>query len=164
MDNMRWTKMYQSKRYKARSGAHISDEQAQKYGSHLEKLMKKLNGKVTTEQIVEDAKKKKSPIHEYFEWNDTKAAGEYRKHQARLLKNSIVVVEKIRDEEVEMPAFIHYEAETNEKEGNGEKKERYYVSLDTAMSDSKIRKQYLQKTIHHLKNVQYYLELLQEFE
>ncbi len=79
-------------RYKARKGAHISDEQAIIYGKRLIKLVEKYNGKLLTVQIVEDARNKKSPLHEYFEWDDVVASGEYRKHQARQLKNSIVQV------------------------------------------------------------------------
>jgi hypothetical protein len=46
-------------------------------------------GSFTTEDLLRAAKSKSSPLHKYFEWDDSKAAHEYRLHQARNLVLSI---------------------------------------------------------------------------
>lgn len=44
---------------------------------------------ITPTLIVETARDRKSPLHKYFEWDDSKAAHEYRLTQARFLVVSI---------------------------------------------------------------------------
>jgi hypothetical protein len=43
----------------------------------LEAIVKK-EGTITRERVVELAEKKDHPLHQYFEWDDSKAAYEYR--------------------------------------------------------------------------------------
>lgn len=60
-------------------------------GRTIEKLSKQTGGEVSPAMVVEEAKKKNSPLHNCFEWNNTKAAEKWRIHQARLLLGSIVI-------------------------------------------------------------------------
>jgi len=48
-------------------------------------------GSITPEILVKEAKKRNCPLHKIFEWNDTKAAENYRLQQARILLNNIQV-------------------------------------------------------------------------
>lgn len=48
-------------------------------------------GKLTPEVIVAEAKKPKSPLHTCFQWDDDKAAQQWRLQQARVLINNIEV-------------------------------------------------------------------------
>jgi hypothetical protein len=145
-----------NKKFKAKEGSHISDVDANRYGQELDKLIEKLNGRITTEQIVANASKNNSPLHDYFEWDDSKAGIEYRKHQARLLSNSIVEVKIINEssgpKEIEIPSFINTK----------KKKETFYVTIDTALTNESIRREYISKILKHLKTVQDYLELLNQ--
>jgi len=50
-----------------------------------------LHGTITPELVVRYAKIKKSPLNPIFEWDDTKAAHNYRLQQARILLNNIQV-------------------------------------------------------------------------
>lgn len=47
------------------------------------------NGRLTPQRVVEAAKSKKSPLHEFFEWNDVVAAEAYRLDQARALIRTV---------------------------------------------------------------------------
>jgi hypothetical protein len=47
--------------------------------------IKKRDGKITPKALVDHARSKDSPIHSLFEWNNAKAAEEYRLWQAREL-------------------------------------------------------------------------------
>lgn len=57
---------------------------AEEVGYELKKL-----GTFTPSDIVSRAKDKKSPLHKYFKWDDTKAANSFRLQQARMLVLSI---------------------------------------------------------------------------
>lgn len=68
---------------------------AEVVGKHFEKVEKKY-GSITSQNVLESARPKKSPIHSLFEWDDTKAAEKYRLRQATLLITNLAV-------EVEVP-------------------------------------------------------------
>lgn len=150
------------RRYKARKGAHLSNAKAEIYGKRLIELVKKYNGKVMTVQIVEDARNEKSPLHDYFEWDDKVASEEYRKYQAICLKNSIVQIkiikEKGAEKEIEVPILIHVTLSSNDEE------EECYVTLERTLNEKDLRNQHISKILTHLQNVQYYLQLLQEIK
>lgn len=105
-------------------------------GTHLEALRQKQEGFLTAEEILKDAHKKRSPIHPYFEWNDTDAAREYRLSQARYLMRAIVVV---REEGVE--AEPHRAFVVVSSEGKSDR----YTSTRDALSDEDMRNQLLER-------------------
>jgi len=80
-------------------------------------------GSITPEILVNEAKKRKSPLHPIFEWDDTKAAENYRLQQARILLNNIQVTIVTDNESKNISV---YEV-TSVKEG--------YKSIDTFNSD-----------------------------
>jgi hypothetical protein len=55
------------------------------------KDIQEVRGKVTAELILESAKNKKSVLHNYFQWDDAKAAHSYRLGQATQLLSRIEV-------------------------------------------------------------------------
>lgn len=55
--------------------------------------IKKERGSLTPPVIVDAARPKRSPLHRYFQWDDSKAAESWRIQQARLLVCSVVTVE-----------------------------------------------------------------------
>jgi hypothetical protein len=70
----------------------------------------KANGGLRPSEVVAAAKPKSSPLHNEFEWNDTKAGEEYRLYQARHLIRVCVITAKaedgtiVRDPWVQIPA------------------------------------------------------------
>jgi hypothetical protein len=67
----------------------------------LQKLNRKR--KLLPVAVVNAAKDANSPLHGYFEWNDGKAADQYRLSQARQLIASVTI---ISDGETSYPAFV----------------------------------------------------------
>lgn len=65
---------------------------AQVAGEHIEQLRFSNGGALTPRDVVEDARGEASPIHVAFEWNDAKAADEYRIAQARQLIADVMIV------------------------------------------------------------------------
>jgi hypothetical protein len=58
----------------------------------LESIRAKNGGIITADAVLEDAKRKRSPIHNEFEWDDSIAAHEHRREAARTMTRSLRVV------------------------------------------------------------------------
>lgn len=93
-----------------------------------------VKGFVTPQIVVEDARDKRSPLHELFEWDKDKAAHLWLLKQARdLLTNIKVHIEGSDD----VRAFVN----VNIKTLRGEKS--VYVTLQEALSKEELRAQVL---------------------
>jgi hypothetical protein len=71
--------------YKAAPGARITDDDARALGSTI----KAMGPGVTAEKLLAEATKKRSPIHNLFEWDDKVAADGFRLDQARYFLRSV---------------------------------------------------------------------------
>ncbi len=131
-------------KYYAKDGALFNNEKAQIYGERIAKLTEENNNIVTSDIIVKDAKKKSSPLHGYFEWNDNIAAIEWRRKQAGYLVRSIKIEVPISDtkETVFVRAFHNIQKKDNEYKTRGYAKFEY-VQKNEALYDEFILKKYL---------------------
>jgi hypothetical protein len=126
--------------YKWKTG-FLSHIDAQEAGTELERIRVQHNGHLTPDNIVRAAKRKTSPIHGAFEWDDKRAAMAHRKDQAKFLIRSIVVVEDdMLDIKEPVRAFVSVRVEDKP----------HYTSIATAMSDEELRQQVLQKAWREL--------------
>ena len=82
-------------------GFYFNHKKANEYGERLANLKKK-NGLLNAEIVVNDAQKKTSPYHSEFIWDNTEAADKWRLHTARNLIGSI----QIEIEEFESPVRL----------------------------------------------------------
>lgn len=127
-------------KYIARKGYRISNRDAAIVGPVLEKIPKK---KRTASRVVELASKSSSPLHRFFEWNNSVAAREHRLHQARQLFQSYSIVEYDNGRKVrELPNMISVAYATKQKH-----KESYYVTIDELTEDEVLAEQYLDSLI-----------------
>lgn len=69
-----------------------------------------LGDSFSPEQIVEAAKDENSELHKCFTWDDTVAAENWRKHQARMLVAQLVIRTETTDKE---PVAVRVIASTN---------------------------------------------------
>lgn len=76
--------------YKFRAGSRLHGD-AQAAGNSLAGI-RATRGRLVAPEVVEAARPAESALHPYFEWDDTEAASEYRKEQARHLIAAVVVV------------------------------------------------------------------------
>lgn len=74
---------------------------------YLIELADKNNGRLTPEQVVDDATNPQSPLHEEFEWDDAEAAKLHRLNQARSIIRRVQFVEHGREVSFHRPVFIH---------------------------------------------------------
>lgn len=116
-------------------GANIAAERLGK--------IRKQNGEITPRGVVDDAVDPQSPLHPCFEWNDDKAADAHRLSQARKLIGSIVVAERIGDDErisSEVRAFVHITADSLR-----------YEPIEIAMRDIEMREEILTRAWDEIK-------------
>lgn len=133
-----------TKKYKAGLGAPFGKAAAQKIGERIEVLMAKKGGEVVPSDVVEDARKKTSPMHRYFDWDDSVAAEKYRLSQARKILRSIVEVIVVRKKPQEHRSFYNVDKS---------KGKSCYVSLQRVVAEPDFLEQLVseaQQGIEHL--------------
>jgi hypothetical protein len=64
-------------------------------------------GKLSPEQVVTEASKAGSPLHDCFEWDDSVAGHKYRLSQARDLIRSVQVVITVHERTLYAPKYVH---------------------------------------------------------
>jgi hypothetical protein len=115
--------------------------QAKDVGSRLEELRKKFKGELTPKDVVDDARSKRSPLHSFFEWNDSGAAEAFRLTQARGLIRSVVAIYTHTDKPAtRLRAFVHIP----------EPGAPHYRELSDAMSKTATRTLILQRAWREL--------------
>jgi len=102
----------------------------------LLKLAEINDGLLTVDAVLEAAQDEFSPLHRHFEWDDSAAANEYRRWQARALIAKCRIVLETRDD-TEVRAFLS--VPSDRKNGGG-----YRVSAEV-LDDSDRREELLQE-------------------
>ncbi len=121
-------------------------------GEHIESLAQ--NGIITPADLVEDAKKKSSPLHECFEWDDTTAAKAHRVSQAaHLLRCIEVTVEREDETSFVVRAFHHVSTE----------KQQGYVTVESALKDPELWNCILMQAVAEIKAFQQKYKAVKEF-
>ncbi len=119
---------------------------AQTAGEELERIERK-NGVVTPSLVLDASRDEKAPLHKCFEWDNAKAAENYRLVQAgMIIRNVTVVHQQTSTEPIITRAFVN----TSER---GVGKEGAYISIHAAMSDDEQREFTLQQAIIELKQL-----------
>lgn len=118
---------------------------AQVAGEELERIRVAHNGRLTQADVVAEAREKTNPLHKAFEWNDKRAANEYRLTQAAYIIRSITVAtEGATGEEDGQPirAFVNVTRDDD----------RSYTSVAHAMSDTELRAQVIARAWKELED------------
>lgn len=126
--------------YQWKSGASIRVD-PDVAGAVLERLRSVNNGRLTQEMVVAEALPKTSPLHDAFEWNDTKAARKYRLDQAGHMIRSIEIVQVVRGQEKPIRAFVSVLRD----------EDRSYTSVDHALADADLRGQVINQAWRELE-------------
>lgn len=123
-------------------------------GEHIEMLRKKFKGELTPEDILNDARHNNSPLHSFFEWDDSAAAEQFRLQQARGLIRAVVAV-YVSDERpaVRQKAYVHVP----------ERGAPHYRETTHAMSHKNTRKLVLDRAWNELKAWKARYKDLEEF-
>lgn len=128
------------RKYYARPNTQFTDEDAAIIGAYLDEMFPEHN--YTPKEIVDLAEDPESPIHEYFEWDNTRAAALYRLQQARKLIGCVVEIVGSTN----IPKAVSVVVRTE----GGEKK-RTYMDTKKAMETPSAWQQVLQEALRQIK-------------
>lgn len=142
-----------SRDFRPRPGARLSKAQARKYGKRIYELADQ-GIKITAQNLLKDAAKKSSPLHDYVEWDDVQAANNWRLEQMKYLSRSIEVVE-IDDNEQEIIAPILINIPTGPKE-------REYIPTHEVMANPTHRQLAVLQAAQDLKSAAEKYEYMKE--
>lgn len=92
----------------------------------------------TPAAIVSASRSANAPLHPEFEWNDARAAEQYRQEQAAYLIRSIAVVYPDEPERAVTRAFVSVQLDNHEHR---------YTTMHHAMSDSDLREKVLAQAL-----------------
>lgn len=92
--------------YRWRDGFPSKGIDAGAAAKELERIRKK-KGVLIPEEVVAEARKSRSPLHDAFEWDDTEAANQYRLVQARSLVAAVEIVTTDTEDQKPVRAFVH---------------------------------------------------------
>lgn len=85
--------------------------------ARLAKIAEENGGNLTPDAVLEDARSKKSPLHDQFEWNDGEAAHKYRLDQARTLIRSVRVEVVTEEKTVSVVRYLRNPEMPNKAQG-----------------------------------------------
>lgn len=125
--------------YKWTDGSRFNAD-PQVVGELIETLTESHGGTITAEIIVDAATANTSPLHTLFEWDDERAASQYRLSIARKVLHAIVVT----SEQIAEPtrAFVHLYASQPE-----------YRPIALVLSDDDLRERLLANALSELRNL-----------
>jgi len=72
----------------------------------LERIRERNDGVLTPSDVVEDARRATSPLHNFFTWDDTVAAHQYRLDQARTLIRNVKVEVVTTTHTIVAPCYV----------------------------------------------------------
>ena len=133
-----------AKIYKVRQGFHIKKDRVQEYGRFLDQLSEKYK-QLTAEITLKESTPKTAPTHEWFQWDNSLAAKEYRLTQARSLMRAIIVVQMINGEEVEARQFYNVSVREIEDGDSIPTENGLYISSGKVLSDTELRSRLLER-------------------
>jgi chorismate mutase len=137
------------RKYVAMPGSRISVGLAQAAGQVIDSILRE-NGSVKPEQLLQVARAKTSPIHNYFTWDDAAAAQKQRLSEAASLIRSVrVVIDGMPAAEQPVVRYLHsVEATNGETRFTGSA----YIALPELRSNPEYRRQVLQGALGELNS------------
>lgn len=117
-------------------------------------IMRKNGGLLNTDSIVESARDKASPLHEYFTWGDKEAADKWRKREAGTLIESF----KIYNEELKINVRAFTSLAEDRKKGDG------YRWTTEVLGKPNLREQLIETALAELRATQRRFDNIKELE
>ena len=98
--------------------------------------------KLNARNVVDLAKNKDNPLHNFFEWDNSKAGEQYRLHQARILIGNVEVI--VGQKAVRAFENVNIDVESGKAEN------RYYLPITEIISNKTLKMQVLTSALSHL--------------
>lgn len=118
------------------------------------RALEKRHGMITPEMVVAMAAPTRAPLHRYFQWDNSKAAAEFRLWQARNLVARVYV--RVTEDPAEKPvlrAFVNVVDAVDDADDDGGPRPaaRGYVGVDTARAHLPFKNQVLHYALVQLQ-------------
>lgn len=104
------------------------------------KSLEQTHGLIAPKAVVAAAKPKNSPLHKFFEWDDSSAAVKFREHQARILICNVYIRHADSEDSQPVRAFVNIKASSEDEE---DESVRGYTSIENALTNVPMREQVL---------------------
>lgn len=139
--------------YRAKAGSHISNTAARIIGPELQRLASGKEEPLEPREVVASAKRKRSPLHPFFEWDDHVAADAWRISQARhmLACVEVKVITKNGETTEQFVRAFHNVTLTRTIGEEPAPSERGYVTLETAFTEEDYAEQIIDDAERELK-------------
>jgi hypothetical protein len=119
---------------------------AQIAGEELERIESR-DGEITPRAVVEEARPEGSKLHNVFEWDDEKAAEQYRLTQASHFIRCIVV-KPMPEEKIKEPVRMYINQNPTD---SGQSRSGSYINLRSALENPDSRAVVLANAMHEMK-------------
>ena len=96
-----------------RPGLAFGGVDANTAGRELERIRRKYQ-QLAPRHVVVEAQPEQAPLHDAFEWDDTKAARRFREDTARNLIRSVMIM---RADQTREPVYVHVKREKRDDNG-----------------------------------------------
>jgi len=116
------------------------------------KMLEKEGGLLTATAVLARAESQNSVLHDFFEWDNTEAAYQYRLQQARML------IVQVQVEIARKATRAFYNVSVESSDGG---KSRGYVSVDKLLSNQDLVRQRKQQI---LERIEYWTTVAEEFD
>ena len=126
----------------------LSKKRVRRYGTEIIRLEKAYGRELTAKDIVEEARKKTSPLHDFFDWDVKAAAYKHWLSQARQL----LVVVKVRVINTDTGRTVPLRTMVSINKRTKGKKVRVYVRHDSALNSPAVRAQLIEQELGYLEN------------
>lgn len=130
--------------------------------AELERIAKANHGVLTPEAVLKNAESERSPIHDYFTWDNDEAAQKLRLIEAATLIRSVKVNVEMRDQDEPIKARAFVNVASTELEDGGKAIAGVYVPLKVALEVDDYRQQMLDNAARELRAFQHKYAILKE--
>ena len=126
--------------YQWKSGCRITGISAEVAAAECNRLEKE--GRLTAENLLDENRAEDAPLHSAFEWDDSIAAEEYRRDQARYIIRCIVLAPEAEEKKA-APVRAYFTVQPT-----------VYQSVDVILSSQDSRELLLRKALSELRAFQ----------
>jgi hypothetical protein len=113
--------------------------------NELERIAKARHGELRVQDVVEAARPAASPLHSWFNWDDTEAAHQWRLQQARQLIRVTIAYVGDNEDSIPIRVFVSLTTDRYNKDGGG------YRVTTAVLSDAEHRQQLLDDAMAEMK-------------
>lgn len=131
-------------------------------GQELERIRVKYKT-LTPATVVKESRRKGSPLHDAFNWDDKQAASKWRSEQARYLIRSLEVTISKSKSRGPVEASVTVRKYTSLGKGQEDGSDSEYLDTEEVLSDKKLRQQVLLKIWRQLLSLKQQYENYKEF-